>query len=238
MLVIPAIDVSGGRLARLDEGRPTRVDAFGGEPAAAAAAFGAAGAQWVHVVDMDRAFTGEAAALELISEIAALGLRVQASGGISTVDGVDGALARGASRAVLGSGALRDSQEVERAVGAFGEGVAVGIDVEGGAVLPRARWSGADAEPLDLRETIGWLVSAGTARVVLTELSRVGTLEGPGTSVLATVVASGMRVLASGGVASADDLGVLARAGVEGAIVGRALYDGTLELAAALEAVW
>jgi phosphoribosylformimino-5-aminoimidazole carboxamide ribonucleotide (ProFAR) isomerase len=228
--VIPAIDVSGGRLVRLGVHGVVAVDAFGGDPLAAATAFVEAGAGRLHVVDVDLATTGQAANLEVVRALVGLGVPVQASGGVVQAAQVEELLAAGAARVVLGSGALAARADVERLVPGLGERLCVGVEADGAEIRPRG---GGPALPL--WETLMWLGELDVSRFVFTEVGRVGGLAGPdldGVWALATHTAR--PVLAAGGIRSLDDLRAVAGLGgsVEGAIVGRALYEGLDPVAA------
>ena len=235
MLVIPAIDVSGGRLARLQAGERVPVGGFNGDPLEAARAFRTAGATWVHAVDMDQAFTGKVSDLSFMTRIADLGMKVQASGGISTAEAVRAALDAGAARVVLGSAALVNREFVEEAVETFGERLALGLEADGGMIRPRGL--GTDAH-LDLSETLRWLSALGAARLVFTQVRAVGSLSGPDHVTPRSIMTSvpGVPVIVSGGISTRADISVLAREGTEGAVVGRALYEGTLDLGEAIAA--
>src|SRR6266540_1085241 len=193
--VIPAIDVSNGRLARLHAGGLVPVEVFGGDPMAAGEAFVAVGAGWLHVVDLDLAFTGRPANLDLLGRLASLGVRVQASGGIVRRTDAEAALAAGADRVVLGSGALGEAWLPAALSGPLAEMLVMGLEVEGEVVRPRGAAEG--EWPLD--EALGRL-AGGLLR----------------------------PVLVAGGVATPGHVRALAAIGpfVEGAIVGRALYEG------------
>jgi phosphoribosylformimino-5-aminoimidazole carboxamide ribonucleotide (ProFAR) isomerase len=228
--VIPAIDVAAGRLAMFGPGGPTPVQAHGGDPLTAARAYVDAGVRWLHVVDMDLAFHGEMGNLDLVRAVAALGVRVQASGGARRPEELEAWLGAGARRAVLGSGALADEAATSAAIARFADRLVVGIDVDGGRIRARGRSS----VDLPLAETLGWLVACGASAFLVTAVSRVGRLSGPDTAAVKRVVGSGRPVIAAGGVSSIDDLRSLRRAGAAGAIVGRAALEGDLDLADAL----
>lgn len=228
--VIPAIDVAGGRLASYSPGGPVPASAFEGDPLAAAAAYATAGARWVHVVDMDLAFDGLARNLDVVHAIAALGVRVQASGGIGTIDQASAALEAGAHRVVLGSAALVDEASALEAVASLAERLIVGIEVDDGRIRPR----GANGVDLPLVETLGWLVAGGARVFLVTAVARVGSLDGPDVPVVERVVRAGRPVIAAGGIASMHDLASLRAAGAVGAVVGRAALEGGIELEAAL----
>jgi phosphoribosylformimino-5-aminoimidazole carboxamide ribonucleotide (ProFAR) isomerase len=187
----------------------------------------------VHVVDLDLAFGGAFANLGVIGEVRALGLSVQASGGIGTLAEARDALDAGADRVILGSGALLDPSETVRSLEALGSRVLLGIEVEEGRIRPRGRVDG----DLPLAETLGWLAASGAAGFLVTEVSRVGAMSGPAIATVRRVLRAGRPVLAAGGVASIEDLRALRRVGAAGAVVGRAALEGGLDLAAALDAV-
>ena len=231
--VIPAIDVAGGQLARYTPKGPVPVEAFGGDPYAAVRSYAAAGARWVHVVDLDLAFEGEARNLAVVRSVAASGMRVQASGGLRRTTDAEAMLAAGAHRVVLGSGALADEAEAAELLRLLGERVVVGIEVDDGRIRSRGDF------PVDLplAETLGWLVAAGAPAFLVTAVARVGTLHGPDAATVRRVVRAGRPVLAAGGISGLADLRALRRAGAVGAVVGRAALEGGLDLEQALTLV-
>ncbi|HEV8563555.1 MAG TPA: HisA/HisF-related TIM barrel protein [Actinomycetota bacterium] len=229
--VIPAIDVSGGKLCRMAIGGPAVAPEFGGDPVAAAESFLAAGARWLHVVDVDLAFVGEARNLDVLRRIVALGVAVQASGGLRTVADLHGALDAGATRAVVGSGALADRSLVVGLVADLGARVVIGVETEGGRIRPRGRDREVD---LDLVETVTWLAEVGAARLLYTNVPRVGEVSGPDLEGLRLVVRAGPRVLVAGGIATEEDLRSVAAEGAEAAVVGRAALEGRLDLRSAI----
>ncbi len=232
--VIPAIDVAGGRLAAYTPQGPRPVEAFGGSPMAAAEAFVTAGARWLHVVDMDLAFTGNALNMNTVMAVrrAALfvGAKIQVSGGV--VDDADIAylVDVGADRIVLASGALGDPERVARLVAELGDRLAVGIEVDG----DRVRSRGHRSIDLPLDETLRALRGLPAARFVVTAVPRVSELGGPDLGALRAVAELGRPVIAAGGIASVADLRAARDAGAEAAIVGRAAIEGGLDLATAL----
>jgi len=231
--VIPAIDVSGGRLVRVTAAGHAPVDAFGGDPRAAAERYASEGARWVHVVDVDLAGSGEPGNLDVLRAVAGLGPRVQASGGVVSAAHVDALLDAGAARAVLGSAALADRDATERLVARLGEALVVGIEADGVRIVPRGSGGG----ELPLWETLEWLRGLDVSRFVFTEVGRVGSLEGPDLDgIWALAKHTGRPVIASGGIRGLEDLRALAALGgsVEGAIVGRALHEGGVDLRRAL----
>lgn len=231
-VVIPALDVLDGRCVRLAQGDRERVTVEGGEPAAAAARFGKAGARLLHLVDLDGAFAG-APSPELVVRVvaAANGVPVQAGGGYRTVEAVEAGLAAGAVRIVVGTAAL--SRSFLAAAGrSFAERLVVAIDVRDGEVAVDG-WT--RTARLGAAELARRCAEAGLARLLVTSTSRDGSLLGPDLALLEEVMAAaGLPVLAAGGVASLDDLRRLRGLGCEGAIVGSALWQGRLDLAEAL----
>lgn len=225
---MPAIDISGGKLVRFTSEGPASSEAFGGDPLAAAEAFVAAGARWLHVVDVDLAFEGVPRNAGTIEEICAMGVSVQASGGLASRLGVDSMLEAGAARIVLGSAALTDRTFVEDLASRLGSALAVGIEVDGSMV--RAR--GGSGVTLELAPTLEWLASTDVERYLVTTVGRVGALSGPDIESLRTVASLTRRpVIAAAGVASIEHLETIAAIeGVEGAVVGRAFSDGGLEV--------
>lgn len=234
LTLYPAVDIRDGKAVRLVQGRADAETVEADSPVAAAEDFAAQGAEWLHVVDLDAAFTGEPRNRHLIADIiAATGIPVQASGGIRSMDDLERALAYGASRVVIGTMALEEPAFVAAAVASFGDRVAVGLDADG-TVLKARGWT---SEGGDLLTTLRRFTLMGVARFVFTDIARDGMLSGPNVARL-TEVAEGTSALvtASGGVASLDDLRALAGAHerVDAAIVGKALYAGRFTLAEAL----
>lgn len=232
--VIPAVDVSEGRLCRMALGGPAVVAEFGGDPVLAAESYAAAGARWLHFVDVDLAFEGEARNLEVLRKIVRLGVAVQASGGIRSGSDVQRVLDAGAARAVLGSAALEDPEKVAGLAEELGARLVLGVETEGGRVRPRGRDRSID---LDLADTMAWLSGTSAVRFLQTNVRRVGELSGPDLEGLAVVLGAGRPVVAAGGMASQDDLHAVAAAGAEGAVVGRAALEGRLDLRALIAAM-
>lgn len=235
MEVIPAIDVADGRLARFAGEGHEPIGAFGGDPLAAARSFAAAGARWVHVVDMDLASTGEPRNGAVVRGVADLGLQVQASGGVSSLEQAEALQASGATRVVLGSAALGDREATAAMVSSLGDAVVLAVEADGPTIRPRG-----GGHELPLWETLQWLSGLDVPRFLFVEIGRVGRLQGPdldGIWALATHTAR--PVLASGGIRHLEDLGAVAALGtaVEAVVVGRALYEGGLDLAEAIAAV-
>lgn len=233
----PAVDIRDGRAVRLVQGRAQAETVYDDDPVAAAKRFAAGGAQWLHVVDLDAAFSGEPRNRRLVADIVeATGIPVQASGGIRSMADLDDSFAYGASRVVIGTLALEEPAFVAAAVAEHGDKVAVGLDAEGQTLKARG-WTTASG---DLFAALHRFTLMGVGRFVFTDISRDGMLRGPNVERLRAVAeATTARVTASGGVSSLDDLRALraAHPRVDAAIVGKALYAGRFSVAEALEAV-
>ena len=232
--VIPALDVAGGRLVHVTGSGQVAASMFGADPLAAAHAFVDAGATRLHVVDVDLARTGAIANADVVGAVSGLGVPVQASGGVRTDEQVDALLARGAERVVLGSAALRDRERAEELVRRFDDRLVVGVEADGHTVRPR----GTDLE-LPLRDLLVWLAGLEVRRYLFTEVGRVGALEGPDLDgIRAFAEVSPAPVVVAGGIRGVDDLRAVAALDgrIEGAVIGRALYEG-LDLRAAIVAV-
>ena len=228
--VLPAIDLWEGRLALLTGDGPVPSGAFGGDPLAAAEAYVAAGARWLHVVDMDLAFRGEPANAEVIRTLCAIGgTRVQASGGVRTTSQVDALRGLGAARVVLASAALADEDAVLEIIERSRPGeTVIGIEVADGRIQAR----GVDVD-LELASTLGWLSGAGAEALLVTAVDRVATISGPDAALVRRVARAGLPLMAAGGIRSLADLEAVRDAGGSGAVVGRSALEGSLDLAAA-----
>jgi phosphoribosylformimino-5-aminoimidazole carboxamide ribotide isomerase len=227
--IIPAVDVLDGRVVRLMHGDYDRVTVYADDPVARAAAWVEEGAPLVHVVDLAGARSGDpdSRLWELLTEA---GVPFQVGGGIRTASVARAALQAGALRVVMGTAAVWDPGILAE-VGAADRVVAA-VDVRGG----RATGAGWLDEGRALDDVLDGLAAAGVRRMLVTGISRDGTMEGPETELLRSVMADGrFAVIASGGVGSLDDIAAVGRLGCEGVIVGRALYEGRFSLAAALE---
>lgn len=237
--LLPAIDLRGGRVVRLRQGDFARETAYSDDPVEVANRFVDGGARWLHVVDLDGARDGTPTQGDTVARIvAAVGERasVEVSGGLRTLDAVAAALGSGACRAVVGTAALEDPAFAADLIKAHGtERVSVSLDVRAGLAVGRA-WVPA-APGMPLRQAMVSLVEAGIRWFEVTAIDRDGTLEGPDRALLAIVASDRrIRVIAAGGICSIADLQVVRDIGCAGAIVGRALYEGTLDLSQALRA--
>jgi phosphoribosylanthranilate isomerase len=234
--LLPAVDVAGGRAVRLVQGAAGTETSYG-DPLSAALAWQAAGAEWIHLVDLDAAFGRGSNAALLAGVVRRLDIAVELSGGIRDDASLAAALATGCARVNVGTAALERPRWVRDIITEHGERVAVGLDVRGNTLAARG-WT---RDGGDLDEALARLDRDGCRRFVVTDVTRDGTLAGPNLGLLRRVCARTDRpVIASGGVSSLDDLralATLAPLGVEGAIVGKALYAGAFTLEQALEAV-
>ena len=232
--LLPAVDVKDGRAVRLVQGELDAETAYG-NPLEVALEFQAAGAEWLHLVDLDAAFgRGENSAL-LAEVVGRLDIKVELSGGIRDDQSLRRALATGCERVNLGTAALEDPEWTAKVIAEFGNRIAVGLDVRGHVLAARG-WT---KEGGDLFETIERLERDGCARYVVTDVTKDGTLKGPNIELLKEVCAVTRKpVVASGGISSLEDIAALValnNSGVEGAIVGKALYAGAFTLQEALE---
>ncbi len=234
--VIPAIDLRGGKCVRLFQGDYERETTYSDDPVAMAKRWESLGAPRLHVVDLDGAKAGAPANQRVMAAIcAAVAVPVEVSGGIRDVGSVEAAFAYGASRVQLGSAAVRDPALVREALSRFGEGIVVSIDCRDGEVRTDG-WIGRTG--VTVFELAKAMVEAGVARIMVTDIGRDSTLTEPNFELLERLVRElPIPVVASGGVATIEDLRKLAAIGCEGAIVGKALYEGTVDLREALEAV-
>lgn len=231
--LLPAVDVQGGQAVQLVQGIAGTQKEFG-DPLRAALRWQDGGAEWLHLVDLDAAF-GRGSNAELLSGIVGqLDMKVEISGGIRNQESLDRALATGARRVNIGTAALENPEWCDRVVGTYGDRVAIGLDVRGENLAARG-WT---TEGGPWVETLDRLVAAGCERFVVTDVNADGMLTGPNLELLLDVaLRSGKKVIASGGIATLDnlrDLRGLVDRGVEGAIIGTALYVGRFTIEEAL----
>ena len=232
--LLPAVDVKKGQAVRLVQGELGSESNYG-SPLEAALDFQSAGAEWIHLVDLDAAF-GIGSNAELLAEVVGkLDIKVELSGGIRDDESLRRALATGCRRVNLGTAALENPDWTAKVISEFGDRIAVGLDVRG-RILAARGWT---KEGGDLFETIERLDRDGCARYVVTDVTKDGTLKGPNLDLLRNVCkAANAPVIASGGISSLDDLKALKELvsiGVEGAITGKALYAGAFTMAEALK---
>jgi phosphoribosylformimino-5-aminoimidazole carboxamide ribotide isomerase len=237
MILYPAIDLKDGQCVRLLRGEMSAATVFGDDPAAQAAAFQAAGCEWLHLVDLNGAFAGQpvnGAAVEAI--LARVSVPCQLGGGIRDMATIEGWIARGLARVILGTVAVENPALVREAARAFPGKVAVGIDARKGRVATRGWAEETEVVATDLARSFE---DAGVAAIIYTDIDRDGAMAGPNVEATAALARSvAIPVIASGGVSSMADLTALRDTGViAGAISGRALYDGALDLATAIAAL-
>lgn len=236
MIIYPAIDLRGGQVVRLREGRPDQQTTFSTDPVAVAQRWLDAGAAWLHVVNLDGAFAEANGNLAVMEAVAKLGGRVQFGGGLRSADDITRALSAGASRVVLGTVAIQQPELVYAALAQHGaEAVCVGLDSRDGRIATHGWQTVTDVTATALGQQ---MAAAGVRHALYTDVSRDGALTG--SNVEATVALgreTGLQVIASGGVSTLAEIETLARSGsVAGAIIGMALYTGALDLGAALAA--
>ena len=232
--LLPAVDVKDGRAVRLVQGERSQESIYGA-PLDVALDFQSAGATWLHLVDLDAAFGRGENSLLLAEVVGTLDIDVELSGGIRDDESLTRALATGCRRVNLGTAALENPEWTARVIAEHGDRIAVGLDVRGQTLAARG-WT---KEGGDLYETIARLDSDGCARYVVTDVAKDGTLMGPNIELLKSVCSVTKRpVIASGGIATLEDISALAKLqsiGIEGAIVGKALYAGAFTLEQALQ---
>ncbi|MDO5529265.1 MAG: 1-(5-phosphoribosyl)-5-[(5-phosphoribosylamino)methylideneamino]imidazole-4-carboxamide isomerase [Paracoccus sp. (in: a-proteobacteria)] len=237
MILYPAIDLKDGNCVRLLRGDMEAATVFGADPAAQAKAFEDAGAEWLHLVDLNGAFAGKPVNGDAVRAIlGAISIPAQLGGGVRDMATIEQWLSRGLARVILGTVAVENPALVREAAAAHPGRIAVGIDARGGRVATRG-W--AEETETNASELARRFEDAGVAAIIYTDIDRDGAMEGPNiaaTEALARAVS--IPVIASGGVSSLDDLLALKQGGaVAGAISGRALYEGAIDLAEALKAL-
>jgi phosphoribosylformimino-5-aminoimidazole carboxamide ribotide isomerase/phosphoribosylanthranilate isomerase len=232
--LLPAVDVKDGRAVRLVQGELSRESIYGA-PLEVALEFQSSGAEWIHLVDLDAAFGRGDNAQLLAQVVGALDIKVELSGGIRDDESLKRAIATGCTRINLGTAALENPEWTSRVIAEYGDLIAVGLDVRGQTLAARG-WT---SEGGDLFETLERLDRDGCARYVVTDVAKDGTLTGPNLELLKSVCAATSRpVVASGGISNLidiADLAALTSIGIEGAIVGKALYAGAFTLQEALK---
>ena len=235
MIILPAIDIRGGRCVRLRQGRFQEETVYDEDPAAVARRFEAAGAEWLHVVDLDGAREGEPRNLDTVRAIRrAVKVQVELGGGLRTTAAVAEALAAGIDRVIVGTRAVQEPGWLREVAGRFPRRVAWGLDTQNARVAV-AGWG--EVTQKTVVEMLGDAGGLPLAAIIYTDIGRDGMMSGPNLAATELVVkASPFPVIASGGVTTAEDIRALAKAGAAGAIIGRALYEGKLTLEAALAA--
>ena len=239
MILLPAIDLIDGHCVRLYQGDYGQVTTYASDPVEVARRWQEAGASWLHVVDLDGAKAGRPVNIDLIARLCQeTTLNVEVGGGIRTLEQIAVLCAAGARRVILGTVALTDRELLTQALQRWGERIVVGLDARDGLIAIHG-WretSGVKARELALE-----LSASGVRRFIYTDITRDGAMQGPNLAalraMLATLRGSDTTLIASGGVSSLDDLSRLAELEIEGAIIGRALYDGAIDLAEAIKII-
>jgi phosphoribosylformimino-5-aminoimidazole carboxamide ribotide isomerase len=233
MILFPAIDLRGGRCVRLMQGDFDRELVFDIDPAEAAVKWADAGARWLHVIDLDAAKEGKPVNVESIARIRdAVDIPIQVGGGIRTYAHIAKMLDRGVDRVILGTAALRNRDLTETAASRWGDAIAVALDARNGKLATSGWLEQTEVDALEMAKDIN---AAGITRFIVTDIHRDGTFEGPNLAALRDMVlAINGRVISAGGVGSVEDLDAIALTGAYGAIIGRALYDGRVDLSEAV----
>jgi phosphoribosylformimino-5-aminoimidazole carboxamide ribotide isomerase len=236
VIIYPAIDIRGGRCVRLVEGDFTRETAYDDEPSTPARRWAEAGAAWLHVVDLDGAVAGAPVNRDAVRRIReAVRIPIQVGGGLRTLEDLATAFDLGIDRAILGTAALKDPHLVVDAVARWGDRIAIALDARDGRLATDGWLGQSDARAVDVAVH---LARVGARHFIFTDISRDGTLSGPNIESLRELIAAvDANVIASGGIASLADLHAVAGAGAAGAIIGRALYDGRIDLKDALDTI-
>jgi phosphoribosylformimino-5-aminoimidazole carboxamide ribotide isomerase len=238
--LLPAIDLRGGQVVRLAEGDFDRETVYGTDPAEVARGFAAAGARWIHVVDLDGARDGARRQTEAVARVVAAagdGVACEIAGGLRDEDAVAAVLDAGAARAVVGTAALREPAFVERLVSRFGRGrIAIALDVRDGLAVGQGWVSGASGLPVE--HALATLADRGARIFVVTAIERDGLMTGPNLDLLARMVELDRgEIIASAGVSSLADIAAVRAIGCAGAVVGRAVYEGRVDLPAAIRLI-
>jgi len=236
MLILPAIDIYQGRCVRLAQGDYQRATAYADDPVAVAHQWEACGATWIHLVDLDGARAGACVNRDTIRSIrAAVRAALQVGGGIRTMAALDDLLTNGIDRVILGTAALRDEALVRQAITRWGDRVVISLDTRG-RFLATSGWH--ETSDIHMTDAARQLCALGARRFIHTDIARDGMMTGPSYALLTELRAAvAVPVLAAGGIAAIEHLRRLADLGVEGAIVGRALYTGAIDLERALREV-
>lgn len=236
MIILPAIDIRGGQCVRLYKGDFATAEKVAEDPIATAQSFAEAGAAWLHTVDLDGAVEGRPVNKAVFEQIARhTSLKVEVGGGIRNMDTIAAYLDAGVSRVILGSAALSDPALVAEAIELYGsDAIAVGIDAREGMVQAQGWLAASTVHYIDLARA---MTEIGVETIIFTDISRDGTLSGPNLEQLTALQqAVGGQIIASGGIRDLSDIKALRAAGLYGAICGKSLYKGTLDLAQAIQA--
>lgn len=235
MIIYPAVDIQDGKCVRLFQGQFGDVTVYSEDPVEMALKWERAGARYLHVIDLDGARAGEPQNVAIISRMAVqAGIPIQMGGGIRSIEKIEIILNKGIQRVILGTSAVNDPNLVKAALGAFENGIVVGIDARNGMVAVEGWARTSDFTAVGFARKMQDL---GAKTIIYTDISRDGTLSGPNLKAMEDMrKAVGIEIIAAGGVSSIDDIRRLKETGVSGAIIGKALYTGDIDLAEALEA--
>lgn len=227
--VIPAIDLRGGKCVRLFQGDYARETVYSDDPVGMARRFAAAGAPRIHVVDLDGAATGTPVNATIVQAIAAdVATPIETGGGLRSLEAIETMLRAGATRVILGTAAAENEDLVRQAVSQYGDAIAVGVDARAGMVATHGWRQGGTLRATALMQR---MYALGVRRFIYTDIARDGALEGPNLSALREAMsATPAAIIASGGVSSLDDVRALMGLGVEGAIIGKAVYTGAVDV--------
>ncbi len=234
MLIFPAIDLFGGNAVRLYKGDYAQMTVYSHDPLSVARDFEASGAKWIHMVDLEGAKSGTTPNLSVVRRVAEeTGLQVEVGGGIRSMEVVRAYLENGVSRVILGTAAVTDPAFLEAAVAAYGEKIAVGVDLKDGFVAIRG-WT--ETSELEAFAFCRRMESLGVKTIICTDISRDGAMQGANHGLYRKLSEEfSLQIIASGGVSSLEDVKALAEMGLYGAIVGKAYYTGAVNLAEAIE---
>ncbi len=235
MRIYPAIDIKDGKCVRLYKGRFDDVTVYGDSPADMAKKWEAQGGEYIHVVDLDGALKGHGVNADKIREICeSVSVPVQTGGGIRTTEDIEAKLACGISRVIIGTKAVSDSEFVKRAADKYGDKIVIGIDAKDGMVAVEGWEKTSDFTAVEFAKK---MVALGVKTIVYTDIATDGTLSGPNVAAMREMAAAvNADIIASGGIGSLDDILSLKDTGVEGVIVGKALYEGKIDLTKAVAA--
>ena len=234
MKIFPAIDLLGGKAVRLKKGDYNEVTVYSDCPPEMAKAFKSAGAEWIHVVDLDGARDGSTENFSTVAEIAKVGLKVEIGGGIRSMETIKKYIDAGVSRVIIGTAAVSDPEFLKAAIAEYGEKVAVGVDIKDGMVAIKG-WK--EISALECFDFCEKLQGQGVSTVICTDISKDGMLGGTNTELYKELSERfTMNFVASGGVSTIDDVKRLSAMGMYGAIVGKAIYTGNIDLKEAIEA--
>lgn len=236
MRIYPAIDIKDGKCVRLFKGQFSDVTVYGDSPAEMAKKWEAQGGEYIHVVDLDGALRGHGVNADIIKNIcSSVNVPVQTGGGIRTMEDIEAKLSCGISRVIIGTKAVSDSEFVKRAIDKYGEKIVIGIDAKDGMVAIEGWEKTSNFTAIEFAEK---MVSIGVKTIVYTDIATDGTLAGPNVSAMSEMVkAVNADIIASGGIGSLEHIKSLMPTGVEGVIVGKALYTEKVNLTEAVNAV-